>query len=161
MPAIRFVSSILNAWYEYSHYIEGGCVACTYPFLGKGIFFSRAAVQYLRPQRRPAAVWEREIQHLLEDYITRKLPDMADLLMPLLNGDPVSFKLEDYISMDERGLKGKQDFLRVILAGQKGRLNEEDGTTEVAGRTCRDLLQRLTLAAIAGYFRLPNMMFPG
>ncbi len=159
--AIGFVSSILNAWYEYSHYIEGGCVACTYPFLGKGIFFSRAAVQYLRPQRRPAAVWEREIQHLLEDYITRKLPDMADLLMPLLNGDPVSFKLEDYISMDERGLKGKQDFLRVILAGQKGRLNEEDGTTEVAGRTCRDLLQRLTLAAIAGYFRLPNMMFPG
>lgn len=54
--------------------------------------------------------------------------------MPLLNGDPVSFKLEDYISMDERGLKGKQDFLRVILAGQKGRLNEEDGTTEVAGQ---------------------------
>ena len=69
-------------------------------------------------------MWEREIQHLLEDYITRKLPDMADLLMPLLNGDPVSFKLEDYISMDERGLKGKQDFLRVILAGQKGRLKD-------------------------------------
>ncbi|MFR5072147.1 MAG: hypothetical protein ACLTDS_08450 [Bianqueaceae bacterium] len=29
------------------------------------------------------------------------------------------------------------------------------------GKSCRDLLQRLTLAAIAGYFRLPNMMFPG
>ena len=63
--------------------------------------------------------------------------------------------------MDERGLKEKQDFLRVILAGQKGKRIEEGGTTEVDGKACRDLLQRLTLAAIAGYFRLPNMMFPG
>lgn len=159
--AIGFVSSILNAWYEYSHYIEGGCVACTYPFQGRGIFFTRAAVRYLRPLRRPATVWEQEIQYLLGDFIQRKLPDMVDLLMPLLSGDPISFKLGDYIGMDERGLKEKQDFLRVILAGQKGKRIEEGGTTEVDGKACRDLLQRLTLAAIAGYFRLPNMMFPG
>lgn len=148
--AIGFVSSILNAWYEYSHYIEGGCVACTYPFQGRGIFFTRAAVRYLRPLRRPATVWEQEIQYLLGDFIQRKLPDMVDLLMPLLSGDPISFKLGDYIGMDERGLKKNRIFFCVILARAKGKTyrggrDNGGGWPRHAGTCCSGLPLRRSL----------------